>query len=471
MASSTRSSELLRGSFVLNAKLALKLAGDDTHAYVKLEADDDIPRRKLKSVAALVRPHSKVDRVDVPERQAKQGAPARVAVAPPPVIPLKPDHLRKPEGTGSSVRLFLRRSLHGFKRHECVACRNAICGETTRLPCGHYYDKTCLLSLVKASTADESLFPPRCCQKPIPKTTFEPFMDGTLATLFSEKTVEFATPKRVYCANSRCSRFLGPKGKGPHHIYTCPVPGCATRTCSRCRVEVKKHVLHSCRPDIPSKQLSQLRGKAGWRQCPGCDRLVELESGCYHVVCVCKTEFCYRCGSKWRTCACPLWEEGYLLSAPERSRAPPVLPPLPRHDRFRDTWIQTSGVISPQNTGQRRDRASAPAQLEARLPVRDSVVVRGVHAQERRGKPKPPVPPRRDEAAMKRHTTVEKSRLTTLEEQVDDLLRSVQRSSCAHKWRIDLMREVCDSCHRKATVIYCCPLCTSRLCKSCQSKR
>lgn len=68
MASSTRSSELLRGSFVLNAKLALKLAGDDTHAYVKLEADDDIPRRKLKSVAALVRPHSKVDRVDVPER-------------------------------------------------------------------------------------------------------------------------------------------------------------------------------------------------------------------------------------------------------------------------------------------------------------------------------------------------------------------------------------------------------------------
>ena len=175
-----------------------------------------------------------------------------------------------------------------------------------RVPCGHYYDIPCLLSLVKACTQDESLFPPRCCKDPVPNSLFEKHMDPQLSRLFALKTQEFSTPKRVYCARVTCSRFLGPRTKpksGPPHSYLCTETGCTTRTCSRCRCEVKKHVLHACRPDDVPRRLVR-RGCA--QQCPGCDRLVELKSGCFHVTCTCKTQFCYRCGTKWKTCKCPL---------------------------------------------------------------------------------------------------------------------------------------------------------------------
>lgn len=31
--------------------------------------------------------------------------------------------------------------------------------------------------------------------------------------------------------------------------------------------------------------------------------MVELSSGCRHIICKCKAEFCYVCGLRWRTCA------------------------------------------------------------------------------------------------------------------------------------------------------------------------
>ena len=148
-----------------------------------------------------------------------------------------------------------------------------------------------MLDLVEASTKEESLYPPRCCRQPIPRSTFQQYMSASLANLFSEKSIEFSTLKRVYCAKPTCSRFLGPRTKGtlPHN-YPCSSSDCSTRTCSRCRSEVKPHVLHTCRPDGPSKQLASLSRKTGWVQCPGCDQMVELLTGCYHMTCICKTQ-------------------------------------------------------------------------------------------------------------------------------------------------------------------------------------
>ncbi|PYI20440.1 hypothetical protein BO99DRAFT_456587 [Aspergillus violaceofuscus CBS 115571] len=42
----------------------------------------------------------------------------------------------------------------------------------------------------------------------------------------------------------------------------------------------------------------------GWQTCPRCGRLVELDSGCHHMICLCGVEFCYFCGRVWKTCRC-----------------------------------------------------------------------------------------------------------------------------------------------------------------------
>jgi hypothetical protein len=42
----------------------------------------------------------------------------------------------------------------------------------------------------------------------------------------------------------------------------------------------------------------------GWRRCYNCRSLVEKTSGCRHMTCTCKAQFCYTCGSKWKTCGC-----------------------------------------------------------------------------------------------------------------------------------------------------------------------
>jgi len=35
------------------------------------------------------------------------------------------------------------------------------------------------------------------------------------------------------------------------------------------------------------------------------------------MTCICKTEFCYLCGLRWKTCACPQWDEDRLIERAE----------------------------------------------------------------------------------------------------------------------------------------------------------
>lgn len=46
--------------------------------------------------------------------------------------------------------------------------------------------------------------------------------------------------------------------------------------------------------------------------------MVELNKGCYHMTCRCKTEFCYLCRARWKTCRCTQWDEGRLVAAAEQ---------------------------------------------------------------------------------------------------------------------------------------------------------
>jgi len=54
-----------------------------------------------------------------------------------------------------------------------------------------------------------------------------------------------------------------------------------------------------------------------WQRCYGCRRVVELRSGCNHMTCMCKSQFCYVCGMKWKTCNCDQWDEERLIERAE----------------------------------------------------------------------------------------------------------------------------------------------------------
>ena len=201
----------------------------------------------------------------------------------------------------------------------CVICQDPIRGRQIRAPCGHYYDIACVTDLFQSATRDESLFPPRCCRQPIPFMNVRQHLTPDFIVQFAEKEKEFTTLKRVYCAKPSCSRFIGPQS---HSIFgsvmTCPAPGCLTRTCRSCKSKVASGDRHSkCKVDEIDQQILALGEDAGWARCPGCAQMIELQMGCYHMTCRCKTEFCYLCTTRWKTCACTQWDERRLVAAAE----------------------------------------------------------------------------------------------------------------------------------------------------------
>jgi hypothetical protein len=144
-------------------------------------------------------------------------------------------------------------------------------------------------------------------------------MKRELADLFVEKRREFGTLKRVYCAEPACSRFLGgqkPRGWIGNTIYTCTSPTCTTWTCSSCKAKAIGY-MHICKTDDGEAQFLEVSQREGWSRCPGCNQMIELDIGCHHMTCRCKTEFCYLCRARWKTCSCPQWDERQLLAVAE----------------------------------------------------------------------------------------------------------------------------------------------------------
>ena len=255
---------------------------------------------------------------------------------------------------------------HSFSVHsspqdeQCVSCMVVIDGDEVLAPCGHHYDQECILRLFETAMKDESLFPPRCCGKPVPLASVRPYMSDAEAEAFTARTKELGTSKRVYCANPACSRFLGAQFDSVSAIPSLLVPTlkcseCGTSTCARCKAAItplppgpqddsagtssggntasrdtpqQARTRHRCAP-APEADATvlALAKRTGWARCPGCANMVELTHGCFHMTCRCGTQFCYACSARWRTCSCPRWNETRLTEP----RDPPqrILPPPP----------------------------------------------------------------------------------------------------------------------------------------------
>ncbi|KAF9242080.1 hypothetical protein BU15DRAFT_44415, partial [Melanogaster broomeanus] len=190
-------------------------------------------------------------------------------------------------------------------RVDCV-----ICGDTfeaiscLHASCSHFFCRQCIINMAEVANRDEGiLIPLQCCHKQLPLNIFLSFLPGTLRTSFSAKCAESSTPPplRIYCPNKRCLTFIGrsPGGATPSEM-SCPE--CNTVTCSGCGTP--PHPQENCKENELTREVRAFANSKGWQTCPGCQAIVELKDGCWHMVCRCSAQFCYGCGAKWKTCKC-----------------------------------------------------------------------------------------------------------------------------------------------------------------------
>jgi len=199
---------------------------------------------------------------------------------------------------------------------QCVACGDQTQDDCLRAPCGDYYDSDCLGALFEAiASGDQSLFPARCCRQEIPFDVAKNYLGRRLIEQYTAKAEEFSTLNQLYCSNSVCSQFLGSASEHEKGSRTCEA--CGTKVCTLCKQQDHPSFV-PCRNDLDSEAVLTLARNEGWQRCPGCHRMVELEHGCYHMTCLCRTQFCYLCAALWKNCTCPQWEEARLIRAAER---------------------------------------------------------------------------------------------------------------------------------------------------------
>lgn len=159
---------------------------------------------------------------------------------------------------------------------ECVSCReDQVLSDMIKTQCSHFYCKTCLIRMFTDSLRDESIFPPRCCQKPIAPS--EKLIGATLAQKHKEKAVELRDPDRTYCFDPKCSRYLPHNSTRNKH---CKCKVCGKHTCRKCKKRAHDGpCVYEC-----DALLEKLAKRKGWQRCSKCSRLIELRTGCYHMM-------------------------------------------------------------------------------------------------------------------------------------------------------------------------------------------
>ncbi|KAL4806770.1 hypothetical protein BDV18DRAFT_159940 [Aspergillus unguis] len=173
--------------------------------------------------------------------------------------------------------------------------------------CDHIYCAGCLKSLFIRATKDQSLFPPRCCREAIPLPLVEADMSEQELIQFGSAAVEFTTTDRTYCSNTGCGKFIPPSRITADQAECA---ACNSSTCTMCK-ETYHH--DDCASDPALQATLSLASREGWQRCFSCRTLVQLGTGCYHMTCKCRAEFCYLCGLQWRTCSCERWNEQRLV--------------------------------------------------------------------------------------------------------------------------------------------------------------
>ena len=208
--------------------------------------------------------------------------------------------------------------------------------------------------------------------------------------------------------------------------------------------------------------------------------------------CRCGAQFCYSCGERWKSCACPLWDEPRLLRRAnqivDRAAAAPPLPPPPAPidlNNIDDVEPQPEDNIQePEDLQHIAAAPDTPQRLRGRLINRiaagpadndDDGNVAGV-ASPRAGSPNPAVAAEQNLrtrspspfSGVARAETGARADLVA--RMMQDLL---ENHECEHRrWNYIGGRHQCEECfHTLPLYIFECRQCRLRACWRCRRHR
>lgn len=293
--------------YVTNRSASSSSISRDSSTSLESEAENT---DRLRPPGVLSRPHAHAS-------QESLKAKASTSISPN-MANLEKRLQESQERTNKSHRLF--KLLPGRKRksvislesqmaqpiaYECTSCFDDVPeSKAVDMPCHHKYCSPCFSQLVLTAISNEATFPPKCCLQEIPKKTMREHLPPKALAQFDDKSLEYAVAisNRYYCVSPKCAKWIDTRiARRVNGILECP--HCAVKLCTTCRGPQ-----HPSNEDCPQDYglgptLDQAE-RAGWRRCYRCRAIVELSSGCRHITCKCRAEFCYTCGAQWRTCAC-----------------------------------------------------------------------------------------------------------------------------------------------------------------------
>ncbi|KAG0615771.1 hypothetical protein M758_5G065800 [Ceratodon purpureus] len=160
--------------------------------------------------------------------------------------------------------------------------------------CTHNFDIEQCITLL--SPANFDILNTRLTEAAIPagQKVFCPFQD---CSIMMEKAESSSSARNTFAACYSCYRGF---------CLECKVPWHSNMSCG----EYRAHIENTKQGG--DQKLKALATEKGWKRCPipNCGVMVEKKSGCNHMTCWYKHEFCYKCGlpyeNKKATCVCPL---------------------------------------------------------------------------------------------------------------------------------------------------------------------
>lgn len=146
------------------------------------------------------------------------------------------------------------------------------------LACGHVYCNECVHHMVATAAKSEISYPARCCGQIVDNDFLDRVLTREAYDQYLNAGVEFSSPRRLYCANTNCLKFIPDTVTGVGRSVRCRA--CNSHTCHECR-----ELQHDgrCIQTEETRQLRTLVREKGWQNCSRCGRAIELTEGCDHM--------------------------------------------------------------------------------------------------------------------------------------------------------------------------------------------
>ncbi|KAL3530611.1 hypothetical protein ACH5RR_009933 [Cinchona calisaya] len=202
--------------------------------------------------------------------------------------------------------------------------------------CLHRCCPSCVKKHVEVSLRQGAL--PKCphegCDLEIIIDRCTKVLNSELIEIMNQRVKEAQIPvaKRIYCPYPRCSNLMSKREVLNHSkSKSMNVEQSGYRMCLKCQgcfcvnCKVPWHSQMTCSDykmlhpysSTEDEMLNSLAKRNSWRQCAKCSHMIELDVGCYHIICRCGHQFCYTCGSEWKknkaSCTCPLWDDHRII--------------------------------------------------------------------------------------------------------------------------------------------------------------